>query len=67
MGELFYLPEPADLTPEQREYWHGQAAYWGVMEETAMTALEYAQRQREDALRMLGMLGIERGLPDGAA
>lgn len=63
---VVYLPTPKDLTPEQCEYWQGQAAYWGVREEDAMTALEYAQRQRESALRMLGMLGVEKGLPDGA-
>lgn len=59
---MTYLPIPKSLTPEQREYWQGQAAYWGVQEENAMTALEYAQRQRESALRMLGMLGVEQGL-----
>lgn len=57
-----YLPTPTELNPEQREYWLGQAGYWGVKEEDAMTALEYAQRQREVALRMLGMLPVERGL-----
>jgi len=66
MGEVIYLPPPDDVTPEQRQHWQEQAAYWGVKEEDAMTALEYAQRQRENALRMLGMLGVERGL-DGAS
>ena len=62
MGEIIYLPVPEKLTPEQREYWHSQAAYWGVHEENAEKALEVAQRGRENALRMLGMLGVERGL-----
>jgi hypothetical protein len=62
MGELIHLPTPESITPEQREYWQGQAAYWCIKQEDAMTALEYAQRQREAALRMLGMLGTERGL-----
>lgn len=62
---VVYLKFPA-LTPEQRAYWHGQAAYWAVEEETATILLENAQRRRESALRMLGMLGYEGGLPDGA-
>lgn len=62
-----YLPTPAELTPEQREHWQSQAAYWCVREEDAQRAVEVAQRNREAALRMLGMLGVERGLPDGAA
>ena len=62
MGELIYLPTPAKLTPEQRRHWHDQAAYWGVHEEYVQTALDYAQRQRENALRMLGMIGVENGL-----
>jgi len=62
MGEIIYLPTPDNITPEQREHWQEQAAYWCIKAEDAMTALEYAQRQRENALRMLGMLGVERGL-----
>jgi hypothetical protein len=62
MGEVIYLPVPEQLTSEQRQHWQSQAAYWGVREEDAQTALEYAQRQRENALRMLGMLGVENGL-----
>ena len=64
---VVYLPVPPELTPSQREYWLGQAGYWGVQQENAERALEYASRHREDALRMLGMLAQERGLPDGAA
>ena len=59
-AEIFYLPTPI-LTNEQRQHWQTQAAYWCVNEEAATMALEYAQRQRENALRMLGMLA-ERGL-----
>lgn len=62
MGEIVHLPVPETLTPEQRQHWHDQAAYWGVHEEAAAKALEVAQRGRENALRMLGMLGIEKGL-----
>jgi len=62
-----YLPVPRQLTPEQRQHWRDQAAYWGVKEEDSMTALEYAQRQRENALRMLGMIETERGLGDEPA
>jgi hypothetical protein len=57
-----YLPIPETLTAEQREHWQSQAAYWGVREEDAMAAVEYAQRQREHALRMLGILSVEHGL-----
>lgn len=65
-NNVVYMPTPKILTPEQRDYWHMQAAYWGEHEEISQRAIEYAQRQRENALRMLGMLGVERGLPDGA-
>lgn len=62
MGEIIYLPVPNNVTPEQRQHWFDQAGYWGEVEENAQRALEYAQRQREAALRMLGMLGVEKGL-----
>lgn len=61
-AEIIYLPTPTDLTPEQREHWHEQAAYWAVRQEDAERALEYASRRRESALRILGMLGAENGL-----
>lgn len=61
-AEIIQFPVPQEMTGEQRQHWHDQAAYWCVVEENAMTALEYAQRQRENALRMLGMIGVERGL-----
>jgi hypothetical protein len=49
MGEnISFLPVPKQLTPEQKEFWENE--------------LEKAERQREDALRMLGRLSIERGL-----
>lgn len=47
-AEIIYLPVPKQLTPEQQEYWEDQ--------------LEKAERAVENALRMLGRLGIERGL-----
>lgn len=59
---VVYLPVPQTLTPEQRVHWHDQAAYWACREEDAERALEYAQRQRENALRMLGMIATEQGL-----
>jgi hypothetical protein len=62
---VIYLPVPR-LDAEQRQHWLDQAAYWGEHEEYAMRALEVAQRGRENALRMLGMIATERGLPDGA-
>lgn len=45
-----HLPTPEKLTPEQEQYW------WDV--------LEVAERQREYARRMLGMIAIESGLTD---
>ena len=62
---VIYMEVPKQMTPEQRQHWHDQAAYWGVHEEISQTSLEYAQRQRENALRMLGMLANEKGLSDG--
>lgn len=62
MGELIFMPTPSHLNPEQRVHWREQAAYWACREEDAVAALEYAQRQRENALRMLGMIGVEKGL-----
>jgi hypothetical protein len=64
MGEIdnvVYLPiKPT--TPEQRQHWLDQAAYWLVKQEDAERAVEYAGRQRENALRILGMIGVENGL-----
>lgn len=49
MGELADMPVPKKpLTEEQIEYWEDK--------------LEVAERAREYALRMLGRLGVERGL-----
>lgn len=48
MAEILHLPTPKELTPEQRQHWEDQ--------------LEVAERAREYAMRMLGRLGIERGL-----
>lgn len=45
---VILLPPPKELTPEQRAHW----------EDT----LEVAERLRENALRMLGRLGTEKGL-----
>ena len=56
------MPTPESLTPQQREHWQDQAAYWAIKQEDAERAVEYAARQRENALRMLGMIGVENGL-----
>lgn len=64
MGEIIYLPIP-ELDPEQRQHWHMMAAYWAEHEESSLKALEYAQRQRESCLRMLGMIATERGVENG--
>lgn len=56
-AEVIYLPRPNNLTFEQREHWKEVAAYAGAEEERY-------HGMREDALRMLGMLGIERGLTE---
>lgn len=64
MGKLIHFPtpKPESLTPEQRQHWLAEAGYWGEREEIAQADLEQAQRKREDALRILGMIGVERGL-----
>lgn len=59
-----HLPVPGQLTPTQRQHWLDQAAYWEVREEDSAKSLEYAQRQRQRALRILGMLPEEKGLDD---
>ena len=61
MGEIRYLPSAGGLTPEQRRYWSGQAAYWGERQEEAERAMNYAVKQRDTALQMLGMLAIGGG------
>ncbi len=48
MGEVIDMPVPKELSPEQRVHWENQ--------------LEAAERAVEYALRMLGRLGIEKGL-----
>lgn len=50
MAEIFYLPAPKELTPEQVEHWEA--------------VLENAERMRENALRMLGKIGTEKGLEE---
>lgn len=62
-----YLPIPQQMTGEQRQHWQDQAAYWLIKQEDLEVAMDYALRQRENCLRMLGMVGTERGLPDGVA
>lgn len=52
---IYFLPTPTELTPEQRQHWEDEATKWGDIEEEAYAKREYA-------LRMLGQLGIERGL-----
>ena len=64
MGEIIFMPRPKTLTPEQREAWHQEAAYWEEIGRRALLDYEMAQRRREDALRMLGMLGVEKGLEE---
>jgi hypothetical protein len=49
-AEIIYLPTPKHLTIEQEQHWEEQ--------------LEIADRMRQNALRMLGRLGIERGLAE---
>lgn len=63
--EIIHLPVPEIMTPDQRQHWHDQAAYWCIQQENAEVALEYATDQRNHALVMLGMIGVEG--PDGAA
>ena len=58
-GNVIPFPVTEVTTPEQRQYWHEQAAYWAIKEEDAEVALAYARRQRAFALGRLGMLGAE--------
>lgn len=48
-----------ELSKEERNHWHEQAAYWGVRQEVCETGLEYATQQRVIALQKLGMLSVE--------
>lgn len=48
MGEVIFMPVPAELSQDQRIHWENQ--------------LEAAERAVETAKRMLGRLGVERGL-----
>lgn len=45
---VIYLPVPKELTPEQVQHWE--------------ESLEYAERLRENCLRILGRLAVEDGL-----
>ena len=49
-AKIIYLPTPKVETIDQREYWWEQ--------------LELAERRAEDIRRILGILGVERGLDD---
>lgn len=59
---VIYLPPPEHPTPEQRAHWHEQAAYWSEVQESSQRQVEYAGRQREEYLRLLGMLAVEKGI-----
>jgi len=49
MSEIFYLPAPKNLTPEQEVYW--------------IEELEKVERRAEEIKRILGILAItERGI-----
>jgi hypothetical protein len=61
-AKIYHLPPPKELTPEQRLHWQERAADWEIQAEDSLRAYEYACRQRESALRMLGMIAVERGL-----
>lgn len=63
MGELIHFPKP-ELDPQQKEYFHSQAAYWGEVIEVAEKQLEYAIGQRALALEMLGMIPDRGGYPE---
>ena len=52
------MPTPKELTPDQKQHWLDQAGYWGEVEEMAARQLEVAQRNTQDALRMLGTLAV---------
>lgn len=62
MSEIIYLPVPKNMTLEQVQHWEEQEMYWSIRENDSLKALEYAQRQRENASRMLGKIGMETGL-----
>jgi len=51
MGELLFLPPPAELNETQHDHW--------------MQQLELAERAVEVAKRMLGLLPVELGLTGG--
>lgn len=46
----------SELTPEQRQNEHLQAAWWDERAEIALRAYNYAREQREKCLERLGML-----------
>lgn len=47
-AKIIYLPTPKVETIDQRDYWWDE--------------LEKAERRAEDIKRILGILGVERGL-----
>lgn len=60
----FPAPDPEKLTPEQKHYWLGEAAMHEMMKEEYLAMAERHDREREYALRMVGMLAVERGLTE---
>jgi hypothetical protein len=50
-AKIIYLPTPKVETSDQRDYWWSE--------------LEKAERRAEDIRRILGILAIERGVPEG--
>lgn len=55
MGEVVHMP-PRDLNPDQKVYWHEEAASAEVRTEELQAELEYQLARRAYALTMLGML-----------
>lgn len=50
-AKIIYLPTPKVETIDQRDYWWDE--------------LEKAERRAEEIRRVLGILAIERGVPEG--
>ena len=52
------------LTEDQKRYWLGEIALHEMMKDEFLRLAEEQDRLRQYGLRMLGMLGPERGLTE---
>lgn len=68
LDNVIEFPTPQErgekLSEDQKRYWLGEIALHEIMKDEFLRLAEEQDRLRQYGLRMLGMLGPERGLTE---